>query len=70
MAAGAEYPPLRSYAGGEVVWEGRMHEPKKPTPEVPHSNVMMLPQWRTEQIYPVTAAIVSASAAGTSSTSR
>ncbi|WP_141953587.1 FAD-dependent monooxygenase [Actinoallomurus bryophytorum] len=50
MAAGAEYPPLRSYAGGEVVWEGRMHEPKEPTPEVPYPNVMMLPQWRTERI--------------------
>ena len=49
-AAGAEYPPLRSYAGGEVVWEGRMHEPQEPTPDVPYPNVLMLPQWRTEQI--------------------
>jgi len=49
-AAGAPYPPLRSYAGGEVVWEGRMHEPREPTPEVPYPTVLMLPQWRTEQI--------------------
>jgi len=49
-AAGREYPPLRSYAGGEVVWEGRMHEPHEPTPEVPYPNALMLPQWRTEQI--------------------
>ena len=49
-AAGGEYPPLRSYAGGEIVWEGRMHEPKEPTPEVPYPTVLMLPQWRTEQI--------------------
>jgi 2-polyprenyl-6-methoxyphenol hydroxylase-like FAD-dependent oxidoreductase len=50
LATGVEYPPLRSYADGEVVWEGRMRESKEPTPEVPHPNVMMLPQWRTEQI--------------------
>jgi 2-polyprenyl-6-methoxyphenol hydroxylase-like FAD-dependent oxidoreductase len=49
-AVAGEYPRLRSYAGGEVVWEGRMHEPKEPTPEVPHPTVLMLPQWRTEQI--------------------
>ncbi|MGI5226389.1 FAD-dependent monooxygenase [Actinoallomurus sp. CA-142502] len=50
LTAGAPYPPLRSYAGGEVVWEGRMHEPKEPTPEVPYPTAPMLPQWRTEQI--------------------
>ncbi|MDN3356911.1 FAD-dependent oxidoreductase [Actinomadura sp. DC4] len=49
-AAGAPYPPLRSYAGGEVVWEGRMHEPREPTPDVPYPTVLMVPQWRTEEI--------------------
>ena len=49
-AVARPYPPLRSYAGGEVVWEGRMHEPREATPEVPYPNVLMLPQWRTEEI--------------------
>jgi 2-polyprenyl-6-methoxyphenol hydroxylase-like FAD-dependent oxidoreductase len=49
-AAGAPYPPLRAYSGADVVWEGRMHEPAEPTPDVPYPNVLMVPQWRTEQI--------------------
>ncbi|MWA06046.1 3-(3-hydroxyphenyl)propionate hydroxylase [Actinomadura sp. LD22] len=49
-AAGAPYPPLRAYSGADVVWEGRMHEPVPPTPEVPYPNVLMVPQWRTERI--------------------
>lgn len=50
LAAGAPYPPLRAYAGADVVWEGRMHEPVPPTPGVPYPNVLMVPQWRTEEI--------------------
>ncbi|MBD2896919.1 Flavin-dependent monooxygenase [Actinomadura sp. RB99] len=49
-AAGAPYPPLRAYSGADVVWEGRMHEPAEPTPDVPYPNVLMVPQWRTERI--------------------
>jgi 2-polyprenyl-6-methoxyphenol hydroxylase-like FAD-dependent oxidoreductase len=49
-AIATPYPPLRSYADGKVVWEGRMHEPKAPTSDVPYPNVLMLPQWRTEEI--------------------
>ncbi|MBO2438542.1 FAD-dependent monooxygenase [Actinomadura nitritigenes] len=50
LAAGAPYPPLRAYSGTDVVWEGRMHEPVPPTPGVPYPNVLMVPQWRTEEI--------------------
>lgn len=49
-AAGAAYPPIRAYAGGEVVWEGRMSETKAATAAVPYPNVLMVPQWRTEAI--------------------
>ena len=49
-ARGAPYPPLRSYAGDKVVWEGRMHEPLAPTPDVPHPVPLMAPQWATEEV--------------------
>ncbi|SNT59856.1 2-polyprenyl-6-methoxyphenol hydroxylase [Actinomadura meyerae] len=49
-AAGAVYPPIRAYAGSEVVWEGRMSEPKAATAAVPYPIVLMVPQWRTEEI--------------------
>lgn len=49
-AAACLYPPLRSYADGKVVWEGRMNEPREATPDVPYPNVLMVPQWRTEEI--------------------
>ncbi|QRO01911.1 FAD-dependent oxidoreductase [Archangium violaceum] len=50
LAAGAPYPSLRTYAGRTVVWEGRMDEPREPTPDVPYANIWMLPQWRTEEL--------------------
>ncbi|WP_433474257.1 FAD-dependent monooxygenase [Spirillospora sp. CA-142024] len=50
LEAGALYPAIRAYAGADVVWEGRMSEPKTPSADVPYPNVLMVPQWRTEQI--------------------
>jgi 2-polyprenyl-6-methoxyphenol hydroxylase-like FAD-dependent oxidoreductase len=50
LAEAAEYPPIRRYADGSVIWEGRMHEPEEPTPEVPYPDILMLPQARTEQL--------------------
>ncbi|MEO3826591.1 FAD-dependent monooxygenase [Actinomadura sp. B10D3] len=44
------YPPLRAYAGAEVVWEGEMGERKEPSDAVPYPNGLMVPQWRTEEI--------------------
>lgn len=48
--AGAPYPPIRSYNGATVVWEGHMHEQRAPTPDVPYPNLVLIPQWRTEAI--------------------
>jgi 2-polyprenyl-6-methoxyphenol hydroxylase-like FAD-dependent oxidoreductase len=50
LAEAAEYPVMRRYANGAVVWEGRMHEPAAPSPDVPYPNILMLPQSRTEQL--------------------
>ncbi|NUW37380.1 FAD-dependent monooxygenase [Nonomuraea sp. SMC257] len=50
LATGSAYPPLRSYQGEQVVWEGRMDEPREPSPGVPYPNLVMQPQWRTERI--------------------
>jgi 2-polyprenyl-6-methoxyphenol hydroxylase-like FAD-dependent oxidoreductase len=49
-AHGGTYPAMRSYRGGEVVWEGRMDELREPTPDVPHPNAVMVPQWRTGEL--------------------
>jgi hypothetical protein len=50
LAEAAPYPPIRRYTNGSVIWEGRMHEPAEPTPEVPYPNILMLPQARTEEL--------------------
>ncbi|NVI90650.1 FAD-dependent monooxygenase [Actinomadura sp. BRA 177] len=50
LDTGGLYPPIRAYAGAEVVWEGRMAEPKDASDAVPYPNGLMVPQWRTEQI--------------------
>ncbi|MFC1419427.1 FAD-dependent monooxygenase [Streptacidiphilus cavernicola] len=47
---GGPYPPMRSYRGGEVVWEGRIDDPREPTPDIPYPESWMLPQWRTGEI--------------------
>ncbi|WP_433246004.1 FAD-dependent oxidoreductase [Streptosporangium sp. CA-135522] len=50
LATGEVYPPIRTYSGDRVVWEGRMHEPREPEAAVPYPMVLMQPQWRTERI--------------------
>lgn len=50
LAAGRTYPPMRVYAGREVLWEGRMMAVGEPTPDVPYPSGWMIPQWRTEAI--------------------
>ena len=49
-AHGGLYPPIRARDGGQVVFEGRMDPLSEATPDVPHPNLWMLPQWRTGQI--------------------
>lgn len=50
LATGAPYPAIRRYAGGQVVWEGHMHEETEPTADVPYPNIVMIPQARTEEL--------------------
>ncbi|MBB5083268.1 FAD-dependent monooxygenase [Nonomuraea endophytica] len=50
LASGSTYPPIRSWADGEVVWEGRMSEIRQASAAVPYPNLIMQPQWRTERI--------------------
>ncbi|WP_437728029.1 FAD-dependent oxidoreductase [Sorangium sp. So ce861] len=50
MAAGAPYPPIRAYDGGTVLGEWVMFERREPAPDVPYPNILLLGQWRTEEI--------------------
>lgn len=50
LAAGMFPPAFRTYSGGELTGERRMAERAEPTPQVPHPNGWMVPQWRTEEI--------------------
>lgn len=53
-AAGAPYPAIRAYGAGDlaatVVWEGPIGASRPPSPDVPYPGILMVPQWRTEQI--------------------
>ncbi|NUR87050.1 MAG: hypothetical protein HOY71_23460 [Nonomuraea sp.] len=50
LATGSLYPVIRSYQDGQVVWEGRLDEPKEASEGVPYPNLIMQPQFRTEAI--------------------
>ncbi|MEV0049141.1 FAD-dependent monooxygenase [Saccharopolyspora shandongensis] len=50
LADGAPPAPIRAHLDGEFVGERRMAEHVEPTPDVPHPNPWVLPQWRTEEI--------------------
>jgi 2-polyprenyl-6-methoxyphenol hydroxylase-like FAD-dependent oxidoreductase len=50
LAEGTDYPTIRRYHNGNVVWEGRMHEPEEATEQVPYPNILLLPQPRLEQL--------------------
>ncbi|WP_202819044.1 FAD-dependent oxidoreductase [Actinosynnema sp. ALI-1.44] len=47
FAHGSDYPPMRAYQGGEIVWQGALGERADPAPDVPYPNAWMIPQWRT-----------------------
>ena len=53
-AAGGPYPAMRAYGTGDqaatVVWEGSIGESRPASPDVPYPSVLMVPQWRTEQL--------------------
>jgi 2-polyprenyl-6-methoxyphenol hydroxylase-like FAD-dependent oxidoreductase len=50
MAAGAAYPLIRAYDGAAVLGDWAMFERRAPAPDVPYPNILLLGQWRTEEI--------------------
>ncbi|MGW1676661.1 FAD-dependent monooxygenase [Saccharopolyspora sp. NPDC002376] len=50
LSSGAPPAPIRAHVGGQYVGERRIVDPVDPTPDVPHPNPWVLPQWRTEEI--------------------
>jgi 2-polyprenyl-6-methoxyphenol hydroxylase-like FAD-dependent oxidoreductase len=50
LAEGTDYPTIRRYHNGNVVWEGRMHNREEPTEQVPYPNILLLPQPRIEHL--------------------
>ncbi|WP_437960200.1 FAD-dependent oxidoreductase [Sorangium sp. So ce119] len=50
IAAGAPYPPMRAHDGATVLGDWAMFERREPTPDVPYPNIVLLGQWRTEEI--------------------
>ena len=49
-AVGGAYPAIRAYDGSTVLGERVMFEQRVATPDVPYPNILMIAQWRTEQI--------------------
>jgi 2-polyprenyl-6-methoxyphenol hydroxylase-like FAD-dependent oxidoreductase len=49
LAAGGPYPRMKAHVWGlGPTW--RMHSHHAPTSDVPYPNILLLPQWRTEEI--------------------
>ena len=49
-AAGGDYPPIRISVGPVPIWQSHMHKRAEPTDDVPYPNILMVPQFRTEEI--------------------
>ncbi|MEV7941822.1 MULTISPECIES: FAD-dependent monooxygenase [unclassified Kitasatospora] len=49
-AASGHYPPNLFWRDGEPQDERRMYEPTEPSEAEPHTETLMLPQWRTQQV--------------------
>ena len=50
LAHGSDYPAMLVHRPDGGTQEWRMDELHTPTPEVPHPNTLMVPQWRTDQL--------------------
>jgi 2-polyprenyl-6-methoxyphenol hydroxylase-like FAD-dependent oxidoreductase len=50
LAEARPYPLIRAYDGRTVLSESYMHEHCPPRPDRPYPNIVMLPQWRTEEL--------------------
>ena len=42
--------PFRAYDGTTVLGDHDMHEGRYPTPDIPYASVLIIPQWRVEEI--------------------
>jgi 2-polyprenyl-6-methoxyphenol hydroxylase-like FAD-dependent oxidoreductase len=54
-AAGGPFPPFRGYHGATVLWDRTIHQMAgfqelTPSPDLPYTQFLMIPQWRTEEI--------------------
>ncbi|MFF4700990.1 FAD-dependent monooxygenase [Streptomyces chattanoogensis] len=50
QAAGGPYPDMAQWQDGRIVSTQRMIERVDPTPSAPHSNTLMVPQWRNLEL--------------------
>src|SRR5262245_10126824 len=50
LASGGDYPPVRMNVGALPVFQSKMHSHTEPTADVPYPNIVMVPQFRTEEI--------------------
>jgi 2-polyprenyl-6-methoxyphenol hydroxylase-like FAD-dependent oxidoreductase len=50
LACGGPYPRFRLHAWRLSAPGGRIERNRQPTPDVPYPNLLMLPQWRTEEL--------------------
>jgi 2-polyprenyl-6-methoxyphenol hydroxylase-like FAD-dependent oxidoreductase len=50
VANGRFHLPFRGYEGATVLGELDLHAERHPTPEVPYASVLIIPQWRVEEI--------------------
>jgi 2-polyprenyl-6-methoxyphenol hydroxylase-like FAD-dependent oxidoreductase len=50
LANGRFHLPYRGYDGATVLGDLDIHEGRQPTPDVPYASVLIIPQWRVEEI--------------------
>ena len=50
LANGRFHLPFRGYDGATVLGDLDIHEGRQPTPDVPYASVLLIPQWRVEEI--------------------
>jgi 2-polyprenyl-6-methoxyphenol hydroxylase-like FAD-dependent oxidoreductase len=50
LSNGRFHLPYRGYDGATVLGDLDIHEGRKPTPDVPYASVLIIPQWRVEEI--------------------
>src|SRR5271170_6056399 len=50
LANGRFHLPFRAYDGTTVIGDRDAHEGRHPTPDIPYASVLIIPQWRVEEI--------------------